>query len=109
MEKIDGIKIVHVEGLPGFSGQSGGSGGNGSGTAPDGGAPEHGNLADQVVNSALRYRSQAPFVDQLLGEIGLTSGSIHRTETLQDLSKIVYTDPTSASDKPARKPQTPKN
>lgn len=50
-----------------------------------------------------------PFVDQLLGEIGMTSGSIHRTETLQDLSKVVYTDPASASDQPERKPKTPKN
>ncbi len=109
MEKIDGIKIVHVDGLPGFSGTAGGPGGDGSGTSPDGGKPENGNLADQVVNSALRYRSQAPFVDQLLGEIGMTSGSIHRSETLQDLSKVVYTDPASASDTPDRKPKTPKN
>lgn len=109
MEKIDGIKIVHVDGLPGFSGEAGGSGGAGSGLGPDGGKPEGGNLADQVVNSALRYRSQAPFVDQLLGEIGMTSGSIHRSETLQDLSKVVYTDPASASDTPDRKPKTPKN
>jgi hypothetical protein len=27
-----------------------------------------------VVNSALRYRAQAPLVDQLLREIGLDSG-----------------------------------
>jgi len=30
-----------------------------------------GNLADTVVDSALRYRTQAPFVDTLLNEIGL--------------------------------------
>ncbi len=95
MERIEGIKIVHVEGLPGFSdtagrGGGGGEGGAGAGDAP---GPRDGNLAEQVVNSALRYRSQAPFVDQLLGEIGLSTGSIHRTQVLEDLSKVNYSDP----------------
>jgi hypothetical protein len=31
-----------------------------------------------VVNSALRFRAQAPIVDQLLREIGLESGDIQR-------------------------------
>lgn len=60
MERIDGIKIVHVDGLAG-------SGGAGSA------APERdGNLAEQVVNSALRYKAQAPIVESLLSEIGLS-------------------------------------
>ncbi|PPJ48429.1 flotillin family protein [Rhizobium sp. KAs_5_22] len=95
MEKIDGIKIVHVEGLPGLSGGYGGSGQLGAG--PDGGAPREGNLAEQVVSSALRYRTQAPFVDTLLGEIGLSADTIHRPHTLSDLSKIVYTEPSAAA------------
>jgi len=107
MEKIEGIKILHVEGLPGFSDGgsrgAGPSGGEGSGDGPTG--PRDGNLAEQVVNSALRYRSQAPFVDQLLGEIGLSTGSIHRTLALEDLSKVVYTDPAKPA-KPA-KPGSP--
>ena len=36
------------------------------------------NFADSVVNSALRFRAQAPIVDQLLREIGLESGDIQR-------------------------------
>lgn len=95
MEKIEGIKILHVEGLPGLST---GGGGSGEGGSTDG--PRDGNLADQVVTSALRYRSQAPFVDTLLGEIGLTADTVHRPHTLQDLSKIVYTDP--APEPPAK-------
>jgi len=96
MEKIDEIKILHVDGMPGFSGAgpAGGGGGAGSGEG-DGSGPREGNLADQVVSSALRYRSQAPFVDQLLGEIGLSADNVHRTHTLQDLSKIVYTEPSA--------------
>jgi len=103
MENIDEIKILHVEGLPGLastgsegSATTGGQGGSGDG---------NGNLADQVVNSALRYRSQAPFVDTLLGEIGMSGENIHRMEGLQDLSKIVYTEPGAPED---GKPAAPK-
>ena len=93
MEKIGEIKILHVEGLPGMSG-GGGSSGNGDAGQADGGGHD-GNLANQVVTSALRYRTQAPFVDTLLGEIGLTADSVHRPHTLQDLSKVVYSDPSA--------------
>jgi uncharacterized membrane protein YqiK len=61
MERIEGIKVLHVEGL------GGGQGGNGSGS---------GNIADSVVNSALRFRAQAPLVDQLLREIGVQGGDL---------------------------------
>ena len=68
MERIEGIKILHVDGLGG-----GGGGGHVNG---DGGGG--GNFADGVVNSALRFRAQAPLVDQLLREIGLEGGDIQR-------------------------------
>jgi uncharacterized membrane protein YqiK len=67
MERIEGIKILHVDGL-------GGSGGGGHGEVNGGG----GNFADGVVNSALRFRAQAPLVDQLLREIGIEGGDIQR-------------------------------
>jgi hypothetical protein len=35
-------------------------------------------IADNIVNSALRFRAQAPIVDQLLREIGLEGGDINR-------------------------------
>ena len=66
MERIEGIKILHVDGLGGSGG--GGEGGHGGG----------GNFADGVVNSALRFRAQAPLVDQLLREIGIEGGDIQR-------------------------------
>ncbi len=67
MERIDGIKILHVDGL--------GFGSNASSNAE--GAASGGNLADQVVNSALRYRGQAPLVDALLRELGIVGGDIN--------------------------------
>ena len=93
MEKIEGIKILHVEGLPGLSSQAGGgSSGDGGGSDGKGRDPRDGNLAEEVVSSALRYRAQAPFVDTLLGEIGMSGRDVHRTEPLQNLSKLVYSE-----------------
>jgi uncharacterized membrane protein YqiK len=63
MERIEGIKILQVDGLGG----GGGRGDNGNGG---------GGFADGVVNSALRYRAQAPLVDQLLREIGVEPGDV---------------------------------
>jgi uncharacterized membrane protein YqiK len=65
MERIEGIKILHVDGLGGNSG-GGGDGANGA------------TFSDGVVNSALRFRAQAPLVDQLLREIGIEGGDIQR-------------------------------
>jgi len=66
LERIEGIKILHVDGLGGSSGDGGRNG--------DGG----GGFADGLVNSALRFRAQAPLVDQLLREIGIEGGDIQR-------------------------------
>lgn len=69
MERIEGIKILHVDGL-------GGGGGSASGRAEAGDVG--GGLADSVVNSALRFRAQAPLIDQLLREIGVEGGDVGR-------------------------------
>ena len=66
MENIDGIKILQVAGLNGDA--SGAIASNGHTGV---------NLADEVVNSALRYRAQAPLVDSLLQEIGLDGSHIN--------------------------------
>ncbi|GGW68562.1 flotillin family protein [Alishewanella tabrizica] len=68
MEQISDIKILQVNGIGGT-----GSAGGGSLEGAEGG----GSLADQVVNSALRYRAQAPILDSLLSEIGLKAGDIN--------------------------------
>jgi uncharacterized membrane protein YqiK len=70
MEKIDGIKILHIDGA------SGGAGGQR-------------NVTDEVIDSALRYRVQAPMIDSLMKEIGIEGGSLGRmTEVLRDAKDI---------------------
>ena len=75
MANIGDIKIVDVSGLPGFSGTSDSGGGGEAGTT-GGSGRRSGNLADNVVSSALRYRAHQPFLDSLLKEIGMNPGEI---------------------------------
>ncbi len=71
MEKIEGIKILHVDGM---------NGGNGAGNR---------NVTDEVIDSALRYRVQAPMIDNLMKEIGIEGGSLGRmTDVLRDAKDI---------------------
>ena len=58
MEKIGDIKIMQLSGMND----------NGSGSSK--------NMTDEVIDSALRYRVQAPMIDQLLSEIGIEGGSL---------------------------------
>src|SRR4029453_15570363 len=60
MEKIEGIRILQVDGLNGGAG-----GGNGGRSA-----------TDEVIDSALRYRVQAPLIDSILSDIGVEGGSL---------------------------------
>jgi uncharacterized membrane protein YqiK len=60
MENIEGIKILHVDGLGG-----GGDGGHRSPT-------------DEVIESALRYRAQAPLIDEMMKEIGVENPNVAR-------------------------------
>jgi len=60
MENIEGIKILHVDGLTNT-----GSGGSRSPT-------------DEVIESALRYRAQAPLIDEMMKEIGVENPNVAR-------------------------------
>ena len=68
MENIDDIKILQVNGLGGFGATT---------SAEPGEVASQASLSDQLVNSALRYRGQAPLVDNLLKELGLNGADIN--------------------------------
>lgn len=69
IENIDDIKILQVNGLHGTH----------AGSCQADAHHEGSNVAlsDQVVNSALRYRSQAPLIDSLMNELGIQGGDIN--------------------------------
>jgi len=79
MEKIEGIRILHVDGLAGVQG------GMGAGTSQTG---QQSGFADNVVNSALRYRAQAPLIDSLLKEIGISSGDLKSLTNVLDTTDM---------------------
>src|SRR6185503_876797 len=64
MEKIEGIRILQVDGF--------GNGGNG----------ERRNATDEIIDSALRYRVQAPMIDEVLGELGIKGGAMSNMQNL---------------------------
>jgi uncharacterized membrane protein YqiK len=74
MEQIDSIKIFQIDGLNGAT-QGRSDAQDGTHQSSQGGTPGTGNLADQVVTSALRYRAQAPLVESLMKEVGLSGGA----------------------------------
>jgi uncharacterized membrane protein YqiK len=83
LEKIEGIKIVQVSGL-------GGAGeGNGKGAA---------GITDEVLNSALRYRVQAPLIDQVMKEIGLQGGGGDVTRFTDNLMQLRRADVRKAAE-----------
>ena len=114
MQNIDAIKILEVNGLPGFSGgvsggggsiSSGGTGGDGGDGSGKPGGTSGANLADSVVNSALRYRVQMPFIDNLLHEIGMSPGEISNISNILGGFEKEVVDATAEepSPKPGRK------
>ena len=78
MENIDDIKIYELNGMPGFNSNSS----NGDFVGPQNGGNGGTNFSENVVNSALRYRAQAPFVDNLLDEIGMSSKEISNIKNI---------------------------
>ena len=65
LENIEGIKIIQMDGF------------NGPAGAAERGEAAGGSLSDQIVSSALRYRTQAPLLDAMLKEVGLENGDLN--------------------------------
>jgi uncharacterized membrane protein YqiK len=86
MEKIEAIKILHIDGA-------------------NGAAAGNRNVTDEVIDSALRYRVQAPMIDSLMKEIGIEGGGLGRmTEVLRDAKDIAsLTAKRAAGDKESQR------
>lgn len=67
LEAIDSIKIVQVDGITARGPSQVGNGGVSNGS---------GNLAHDAVTAALAYRAQAPVIDGLMKELGLSGASL---------------------------------
>ncbi len=89
MEKIEGIRIMSFDGL---NGPAGGGGGR--------------SATDEVIDSALRYRVQAPLIDSILSEIGIEGGSLSKMGGLireaRDMAGIRKETAPKSDPKPAR-------
>jgi uncharacterized membrane protein YqiK len=86
MEKIEAIKILHID-------------------SANGGGQGNRNVTDEVIDSALRYRVQAPMIDSLMKEIGIEGGGLGRmTEVLRDAKDIAsLTAKRAAGDKDSQR------
>ncbi|MDX8377140.1 MAG: flotillin domain-containing protein [Mariprofundales bacterium] len=83
MQQIDSIRIVQASGLTG-SGSTATDATSGTNTD---------NMTDNVVNSALRYRAQAPLLDGLLQELGMSGDSLQGlTQAIGKKSQQVNVD-----------------
>ncbi len=112
IEAISDMKVINVGGLNDFVGN--GQGGNGY--APPSGSN---NMADQLVNSLLKYRGLAPVVDNILNEVGLEAGSVKgltkvidenlTNPNVKETTVSEVTEVPKTSQETASKPATAKN
>ena len=70
LKKIDSIKVLHIDGLTG-----------------DGNS--HRSPTDEVIESALRYRVQAPLIDELMKEVGVESANTSKVGDIFRAAKDV--------------------
>lgn len=97
IENIDGIKIVDVGGL-GLNSEANGS--SGSKNSDD--------IVDRVVTGAMKYKTQAPILEQLVKEVGLVGEGENFNDLLSGRSSLI-TGKQKKDDKPSpTKPKTKK-
>ena len=95
LERIDSIRVAHLGGNLGNH-----SGGHAQSSTPTNQPAAEGGLAEQLLQSALKYRAQAPLVDQLLADVGLDARTLDplkavatRWPTLEAQPKVSGAEP----------------
>lgn len=96
IENIDGIKIVDIGGL-GLNSDSNVSGGNGK---------NNDDIVDRVVTGAMKYKTQAPILEQLVKEVGLVGENESFNDLISGKSSLI-TGKQKKDDRPS--PVKPKN
>nr|WP_309402209.1 flotillin domain-containing protein [Aminobacter niigataensis]WMD00149.1 flotillin domain-containing protein [Aminobacter niigataensis] len=91
MENIDGIKVIDLGGLN--VGAQSSAGGNADGGGGSSGQPSGGGQIDRIFEGALKYRLQAPVVDNLLREVGLAGLDGGLEQIMTDGSGILAPSP----------------
>ena len=89
IENIDGIKIVDVGGL-GLNSEANGS--SGSKNSDD--------IVDRVVTGAMKYKTQAPILEQLVKEVGLVGEGENFNDLISGRSSLI-TGKQKKDDKPS--------
>tara|TARA_B100000900_G_scaffold263656_1_gene224909 strand:- start:3879 stop:5597 length:1719 start_codon:yes stop_codon:yes gene_type:complete len=97
IENIDGIKIVDVGGL-GLNSEANGSSGS----------KNNDDIVDRVVTGAMKYKTQAPILEQLVKEVGLVGEGENFNDLISGRSSLI-TGKQKKDDKPSpSKPKTKK-
>ncbi len=101
IEAINDMRVINVGGLTDVLGGHSGSQSNSTGS---------GNMADDLVNSLLKYRGLAPIVDNILSEVGIEPGTVGGlTKNLQNVTNVEEVQPAKTkSEKPAEKKEVKK-
>ena len=89
IENIDGIKIVDVGGL-GLNSEANGSSGS----------KNNDDIVDRVVTGAMKYKTQAPILEQLVKEVGLVGEGENFNDLISGRSSLI-TGKQKKDDKPS--------
>ena len=73
---VEGVALLIGHSVMQVDGLNNGNGASPSGATQDGAVTPSGNLAEQAVGAALRYRAYAPVLDKLLQEVGLSQNGV---------------------------------
>ncbi len=100
-EKIESIRMLHINGMPGMNGGGSANAGGALNGAAESDGKSGAGLPNQLVQALLQYRLQVPMVEKMLSELGLSVD--HGTLIPTDLGASTRLNPAGDS---AREPNS---